>query len=153
MECTIGTTGFINYIMSTERTERKVKEAVEKYGTDIAIINGEDDWNCSNAFHIGSLLELFGIEQVGKFHNGVSGMTTSGAVIHKADLPTFITKYNKIKYNMMRKDASRPYARHDGQIEIYDFDKGCFKIFFKAEIDRNGLIRHVVNFKPMKAAN
>ena len=153
MECTIGTTGFVNYFMSNERTERNVKEAVEKYGTDIAIINGEDDWNCSDAFHIGRLLEIFGIEQVGKFHNGVSGITTSGAVIHKADLPTFITKYNRIKYNMMRKDIYYGRQRRDGQIEIYDFDKGCFKVFFKAEINRKGLITYVVNFKPIKSAN
>lgn len=150
MDCTIGTTGFVNYFSSNERTQRKIKEAIEKHGSDITIINGEDDWNCSNAFHIGYLLNRFGIVPLDKFHDGISGITCSGAVIRKSDLQTFISKYNKIKYDLMRSDISHPYSRGDGEIKI--FIDGQFKTFFKAEIDRKkGLIRKVVNYKELKA--
>ena len=147
MDCTIGNTGFVNYFPSNERTQRKIKEAIEKHGTDIAIINGEDDWNCSDAFHIGYLLNRFGIIPLDKFHDGISGITCSGAVIRKSDLQTFISKYNKIKYDLMRE---RPHNRGDGEIKI--FTDGQFKTFFKAEIDRKkGLIRKIVNYKELKA--
>lgn len=147
MDCTIGTTGFVNYFPSSERTQRKIKEAIEKHGLDIAIINGEDDWNCSDAFHIGYLLNRFGIAPLDKFHDGISGITCSGAVIRKSDLQTFISRYNKIKYDLMRE---RQHSRGDGEIKI--FTDGQYRIFFKAEIDRKkGLIRKVVNYKEVKA--
>lgn len=36
---------FVNYTLSKERTEEKVKEAIQKYGNDIVIINGENNFN------------------------------------------------------------------------------------------------------------
>ena len=147
--CTVGTTGFVNYFCSSERTERKTKEALEKFGFEIAIINGEDDWNCSSAFHIGYLLERFGIVELEKFHDGISGITSSGAVIKKSDLPIFITKYNKIKYDLMRNDRRKPWGRCDGEIKIFDCEND-WRTFFKAKIGKNGLFRDVVNFKRLK---
>ena len=155
MDCTVGTTGFINYFTSSERTSMKVKNAVDKYGTDIVIINGEDDWNCSKAFCIEYLFDRFGIEKLDKFHDGISGITTSGAVIKKTDLPTFIAKYNKIKYELMRAHVGSHIGwRGDGQIKTFDVEHG-WRIFFWAEIGRKGLPglhRYVVNYKQLKTA-
>ena len=84
---------FVNHIPSKERTDYNTNRAIMKYGKYIVIINGEDDWNACKIFHIGFLLNKFGIEKVGDFHDGISGLSNSGCVIKKADYAKFIKKF------------------------------------------------------------
>ena len=60
--CTISSTGFVNYLPSKERTDRKVKEVFDKHGDGVVIINGTDNWNGCKLFRIGFMLELFKIQ-------------------------------------------------------------------------------------------
>lgn len=93
---------FVNYTPSKKRTEEKVKEAIQKYGNDIVIINGEDNFNACPIFKIGFLLNKFKIEKLGDFHNQVSGISNSGCIIKKEDLDIFIKKFNKRKWAIRR---------------------------------------------------
>lgn len=121
---------FVNYTSSKERTDNKTKDAIMKYGKDIVIINGEDDWNACKIFNIGFLLNKFGIEKIGNFHDGTSGISNSGCIIKKTDLNKFIEQFNK------RKDA----LRHEfgpgqmfviEQIKIFNPDVNTWKVFFE----------------------
>jgi len=92
---TIGSTGFVNYFPSSERTARVVKAAYDKYGEDIALIDGDDDWYADQIFHVTTVLKNAGIKAIGSFHTGISGISESGAVIKKADLQKFISFIEK----------------------------------------------------------
>lgn len=91
---------FVNYMPSKERTANKVKEVLQKYGNDVVIIDGDDDWSGCIIFKISTLLDKFGIEMIDSFHSGSSGISKSGCVINKSDLPIFIKKFNKIKWTL-----------------------------------------------------
>jgi hypothetical protein len=93
---------FVNYTPSKERTDYLVAEAIRKYGEDIVIVNGEDNFNACPIFKIGFLLDKFKIEKLGVFHNQVSGISTSGCVIKKSDLEKFINSFNKRKWSIRR---------------------------------------------------
>jgi hypothetical protein len=87
---TVSSTGFVNYFPSSERTAREVKAAYERNGEDIVLIDGDDDWYADEIFHVLTVLDHAGIKAVDRFHTGISGISKSGAVIKKADLPKFI---------------------------------------------------------------
>jgi len=131
-ECTVSSTGFVNYFPSSERTQRAVDEAFRKYGSNIAIIDGEDDWNASKVFRIHYLLDKFNIKTLGDFHTGISGISVSGAVINKSDLPKFIKMFNKEKWKTYRE-----FPGTLGSIRIYDTDIQDFITFFKLETRDN----------------
>ena len=133
-EVTVGTTGFVNYFVSNDRTQRKIKEAFEKYGNDIAIIDGEDDWNAAKIFHIGWLLEKFNIKPLGDFHIGISGIAKSGQVIRKSDLEKFIKRFNREKYNIIRQFPPRS-AYGKPSIRIFNNETGVFDNFFQLKYD------------------
>lgn len=92
---TVSSTGFVNYFPSTERTARAVKAAYDRNGENIAIIDGDDDWYADEIFHVWTVLRHAGIKAVDSFHTGISGISESGAVINKADLPKFISFVEK----------------------------------------------------------
>ena len=129
-ECTISSTGFVNYFPSKERTDRKVKEVFDKYGDEVVIINGTDNWNGCKLFRIGFMLELFKIQKVDDFHNQVSGITKSGVVIKKADLETFIKKFNKQKWTIRRKEGCGEMCLTE-TIKIFDPDVNEWQTFFE----------------------
>ena len=58
-DCIISSTGFVNYFPSSERTQRAIEEAFRKFGNDIAIIDGEDDWYASNVFKVFYLFRFY----------------------------------------------------------------------------------------------
>ena len=99
---TVGSTGFINYFPSSERTARNVTEAYRKNGENIAIIDGDDDWFASMLFHPYSLCNKWNIPILDNFHSGISGIAKSGIIISKSDLETFIKKFNAKKYQILR---------------------------------------------------
>jgi hypothetical protein len=121
---------FVNYTPSKERTDHKINEAIMKYGKDIAIINGEDNWNACKIFHIGFLLNKFGIEKLGDFHDQVSGITNSGCVIKKSDLKKFIEKFNKRKW-ILRHSVGPGQMFNIERIKIFDPDVNEWKVFFE----------------------
>jgi hypothetical protein len=121
---------FVNYLPSKERTDHNTNEAIMKYGKDVVIINGEDDWNACKIFHIGFLLSKFGIEKVGDFHDGISGITTSGCVIKKADYAKFIKKFNKMKWVFRRFFGPGQMAIIE-RIKIFDPEVNEWKVFFE----------------------
>ena len=92
---TISSSGFINYIPSAERTKRQIENAYKQFGEDIAIIDGDDDWYADEIFKVSLLLQKAGIEKLGDFHIGISGISKSGAVIKAEDLQKFLA-YVKI---------------------------------------------------------
>ena len=122
--------GFVNYFPSNERTQSAVDYALKKYGDNIAIIDGEDDWNAPDIFNIAYLLNMFKIDILDSFHTGVSGITKSGAIINKNDLNKFIEKFNKIKWKKLNKGYSSNY-----KIKIYDVQNKTWKIFFELKYD------------------
>jgi hypothetical protein len=128
-DMTISSHGFVNYFPSSERTQRETEATIKKYGTDVVIINGEDDWNASIIFKIGSLLEKFKINSIGTFHDGISGITNSGRVIAKADLPNFIKKYNKYKWQLWRANPGQMCLTN--KIKIFDPSIGHWQKFFE----------------------
>jgi hypothetical protein len=128
-DMTISSHGFVNYFPSSERTQRETEATIKKYGTDVVIINGEDDWNASIIFKIGSLLEKFKINSIGTFHDGISGITNSGRVIAKADLPNFIKKYNKYKWQLWRANPGQMCLTN--KIKIFDPAVGHWQKFFE----------------------
>lgn len=121
---------FVNYLPSKERTDHNTNEAIMKYGKDIVIINGEDDWNACKIFHIGFILSKFGIEKVGDFHDGISGITTSGCVIKKADYAKFIKKFNRMKWVYRRFFGPGQMAIIE-RITIFDPDVNKWIKFFE----------------------
>lgn len=135
MDCTISSTGFINYFPSAERTQRAIDAAYAKYGSEIAIIDGDDDWNASNCFHISYLLNKFKIQKLGSFHTGISGITTSGAVIAKKDLPTFIKKFNKYKWSIYRESSHKGWSTD--AISIYNAENKVWMKFFELQFKEN----------------
>ena len=149
MDFTISSTGFVNYFPSAERTQRKLDEAFEKHGKDIAIINGEDDWHASNVFHISFLLDKFKIEKIDNFHTGISGISHSGAIIAKSDLSKFIKMFNRMKWKIYRENRKANL----GSIRIYDNDERVWRTFFSLEWrmnDRHEIHNPVNNFKVKK---
>ena len=121
---------FVNYDNSKERTDNKINEAIMKYGKDIAIINGEDNWNACKIFNISFLLDKFGIEKLGNFHNGRSGITSSGCVIKKVDLAKFIENFNERKWEL-RKEFGYGEMFSAERIEIFDPVVNEWKVFFE----------------------
>jgi hypothetical protein len=121
---------FVNHTPSKERTDYNTNAAIMKYGKDIVIINGEDDWNACKIFHIGFLLSKFGIEKVGDFHDGISGITTSGCVIKKADYTKFIEKFNKRKWALRRAFGPGQMALNE-RIKIFDPETNEWVKFFE----------------------
>lgn len=121
---------FVNYTPSKERTDHNTNEAIMKYGKDIVIINGEDDWNACKIFHIGFLLNKFGIEKVGNFHDGISGISHSGCVIKKADFDKFIEKFNKRKWALRRALGPGQMAITES-IKIFDPETNEWVKFFE----------------------
>lgn len=121
---------FVNYAISKERTDDKVKEAIMKYGKDIVIINGEDDWNACKIFHIGFLLNKFGIKKLGDFHDGISGISNSGCVIKKTDLAKFIENFNKRKWTL-RKEFGPGQMFGAERIKIFDPEVNEWNKFFE----------------------
>lgn len=61
---TVSSTGFVNYFPSSERTAQKVAVAYEKHGDDIAIVDGEDDWNANRIFNVDFILGKAEIQKV-----------------------------------------------------------------------------------------
>ena len=90
MEMTVSSTGFVNYFVSSERTARQINAAFAKYGNDIVIVNGDDDWFANDVFKVDVLLEKANLEKLGYFHDGISGLSHSGAIIKKDDINKFI---------------------------------------------------------------
>lgn len=131
-EMHVSSTGFVNYIPSKERTDRNVKEVFDKYGDEVVIINGTDNWNGCILFKISSLLGLFKIQKVDDFHNQISGITKSGAVIKKSDLETFIKKFNKQKWAIRAKEGCGEMFNTE-TIKIFDPDVNEWQIFFRIE--------------------
>ena len=132
-DCIISSTGFVNYFPSSERTQRAIEEAFRKFGNDIAIIDGEDDWYASKVFKVFYLLaKRFKIKIIGTFHTGISGMSYSGAVIAKTDLPKFIKMFNKEKWKIYRE-----FPGTLGSIRIYDENEKVLKTFFSLESRKN----------------
>jgi hypothetical protein len=105
-------------------------EAIMNYGKDIVIINGEDNWNGCKIFHIAFLLRKFGIEKLGNFHDGLSGITTSGCVIKKADLAKFIENFNKRKWALRREEGPGQMFNVE-RISIFDPEVNEWKVFFE----------------------
>lgn len=149
-DLTVSSTGFVNYFPSSERTDRKVKEAYQKYGEYIAIIDGDDDWYASHLFRPGILCEDWKIPVLGKFHTGISGISNSGVVISKKDLESFINKFNRNKYSILR-DFPHKGLSFDS-IKIYDKEKNGWMTFFEMNFDfeRNEAIVKISNFKEWK---
>lgn len=133
IDCSVSTTGFVNYFPSAERTQRKIDEAFQKYGDDIAIIDGEDNWYAPRILHISHLLNKFNIPQIAEFHTGISGIATSGAVIKKSDLQKFIKMFNKSKWNIYREHPTN----YGGDVKIYDNENKCWRIFFSLRLKDN----------------
>ncbi len=106
---TVSSTGFVNYFPSSERTARKVAAAYEKHGDDIAIVDGEDDWNANRIFNVDFILDKAEIQMVDSFHTGISGITKSGAVINKEDLPKFIDWVEKNKIRILSTEKGRSF--------------------------------------------
>ena len=121
---------FVNYIPSEERTDNNINEAIMKYGKDIVIINGEDNWNASKIFHIDFLLEKFGIEKIGDFHDGISGISKSGCVIKKTDFNKFIEMFNKRKWELLRSFGTGQMSFTE-RIKIFNPEVNEWKVFFE----------------------
>jgi hypothetical protein len=121
---------FVNYTPSKERTDRNTNEAFMKYGKDIVIINGEDNFNACKIFHIDFLLEKFGIEKVGDFHDGISGISNSGCIIKKTDFNKFIEKFNKRKWELRRSVGPGQMFLTE-RIRIFDPEVNEWKVFFE----------------------
>lgn len=121
---------FVNYAISKERTDDNTNEAIMKYGKDIVIINGTDDWNGCKIFHISILLDKFRIKKLGNFHDGISGITSSGCIIKKADLAKFIKNFNKRKWEL-RKEFGPGQMFGTERIKIFDPEVNEWKVFFE----------------------
>lgn len=133
LECSISSTGFINYFPSSERTKEAIAQAYRDCGKDIAIIDGEDNWYASRIFHIGYLLQRFNIKKLADFHTGISGISKSGAVIAKKDLPKFIREFNKHKWEIYNETRSTSF----GDVSIYDDETKSWKLFFRLRLRTN----------------
>lgn len=133
MDYTVSSTGFINYFPSTERTNAAIEAAYRNHGKDIAIIDGEDNWYASSIFHIDYLLQKFNIKKLADFHTGISGITKSGVVIAKRDLPKFIKAFNKSKWELYHNSP----GTMGGDISIYDNENKVWKIFFSLRLETN----------------
>lgn len=131
-EMHVSSTGFVNYNPSKERTDRKVKEVFDKYGDEVVIINGTDNWNGCKLFNISFILGLFKIQKIDDFHNQISGITKSGAVIKKSDLETFIKKFNKQKWAIRAKEGCGEMFNTEA-IKIFNPDVNEWQIFFQIE--------------------
>ena len=94
------------------------------------IINGTDNWNGCKLFRIEFMLKLFNIQKVDDFHNQISGITKSGVVIKKADLETFIKKFNKQKWTIRRREGWGQMCL-TGSIKIFDPDVNEWQTFFE----------------------
>ncbi len=116
-EMTVSSTGFVNYFPSDERTARQIAGAYAKYGDDIIIIDGDDDWFANAIYHVSSLLQKAGLQKIADFHIGISGISKSGAVIKKSDLPAFIRfiqdNYISIMVNSDTNDGTSRLAYYD----------------------------------------
>lgn len=123
---------WVNYFPSAERTANNVKNAFVTHGEDIAIIDGEDNWNASQIFHIGFLLDQFNIKPLDDFHTGISGITKSGKVIKQSDLTEFIRKFNQKKYKLIEENPPRD-AFGQPKIRIYNTETKTFDCFFSIE--------------------
>lgn len=131
-DCTISSTGFVNYFPSKERTDREVANVFNKHGEDVVIINGEDNWNACKCFHVSTLLNKFKINIVDSFHNGISGITKSGAVIKKSDLETFIKKFNRCKWNIRRNNGYGEMCLNES-LKIFDPSVNEWQSFFEIQ--------------------
>ena len=147
---TISSTGFVNYFPSTERTERAVKAAYEKFGDNIVIIDGDDDWNASKIFRPVSLCNEWKILILDYFHSGISGISKSGVIISKYDFEKFIKKFNEKKYRYLSLFPHKSFGKEN--IKIYNNEKKGWEIFFEMDFNygiKKALVK-IINFKRLK---
>lgn len=89
---------WVNYTPSYERTQAILSELAKKYSPEEYVyLTGEDDWSAPDLFRLNRLLSDFVVD---KFQTGVSGITSNGIVINKADLPTVL--------KILKKSAKNP---------------------------------------------
>ena len=131
---TVSSTGFVNYFPSAERSAEEVKNAIKKFGSDIVIINGSDNWNSPRIFRIEPMLTTFGIKILGEYHDGISGILCSGAVIKRADFEKFQRMFNRKKWSWYKLFPGHLYSE---SIKCYFPENEAWSIFFKLEIKEN----------------
>lgn len=125
----ISSNGFVNYSCSSERTLAAAKDVFRKWGNNVVIINGTDDWNGCGVFHISSLLHRFNISKLDDYHNGISGITKSGAVISSTDLEKFIKKFNRMKWKIRAEKPGNMFLTE--HVQIWFPESNCFDTFFE----------------------
>lgn len=110
-------------VAPTEREAKKIEATYKAYGEGIVIIDGDDDWRVDHIFHVGDILEKAGVEALGGFHTGYSGITKSGAVIRSMDFPKFA---EWVEANAP--DYPEPEGRARSRLRYYDRDAGMWVI-------------------------
>lgn len=129
MEMTVSSTGFVNYFVSSERTARQIAAAYAEYGNDIIIINGDDDWFANDAYKVDVLLKKAKLEKIDDFHNGISGMSHSGAVIKKDDIDKFIKFVKKNYFKIWNKSKYNSNSR----LSYYDKENERWVVLLKTD--------------------
>jgi hypothetical protein len=127
---TVGSTGFVNYFPSSERTARNIREAYEKHGDDIIILDGEDDWYADPIFNVSGILKDIGVCALDDFHIGISGMSKSGKVLKKEDLPKVIEYVKHFAPHYVTHGRSARW-----RLAYYDRDKEQWCVLVKREWD------------------
>jgi len=126
-DCTVSSTGWVNYFPSDERTARQIEAAYGQLGDDIVLLDGEDDWYAPAIFHVTNDCDAAGIEVIGRIHTGISGISQTGAVIKKEDLPKFIQYCNDqiAEHPEIKRSSWNPVKYYDRgkQVWIYIWEK------------------------------
>ena len=110
-------------VAPTESEAQRIEATYKDYGEGIVIIDGDDDWGADPIFRVRGVLKKAGVEALGGFHTGSSGVTESGAVIRSMDFPKFAEWVGA-----NAPDYPDPEGRVRSRLRYYDRDAGMWVI-------------------------
>ena len=94
----VSSNGFVNYMgsygspMPTNRRQSALDQVREQF-PDAIVVNGDDDWFANPMLRPGHFCRLLGVETLGYYHTGISGITKTGVVLSPESYEELLVKY------------------------------------------------------------
>lgn len=102
----VGSSGFTNYWpVGRGSVADLVKDVLTKHPGSV-IVNGDDDWFAHESKRPESFLPKLGIHKLALFHTGISGISSSGAVLDRKEFLRLEDAYRQKYGKLLRQNVS-----------------------------------------------
>lgn len=104
----VSSNGNVNFSPS-ERALQAGLANVFRNHPDAIVLDGDDDWYAPLIEKVHAVLEEAKVKRLAGFHSGISGYSTSGAVLSAKDLNKIVRAFNRLAKNPENLAHSSPY--------------------------------------------